>query len=1086
MASNTVFKTARSSGFHDNDPLAELTRIMGYDARNQPQTSADLDFGIDLEQELLGELESDAFASSAPAYDAPAADVVTGDLDADLDDAFAELFEGDGARAEAPPAVEDYSRPATPTVDSDADLTEARFDETDFYPAFEDEAAGLDNSFDAAPGVAYGAAGEPSYDVQTNVAYDSPDVTYENDAPAFAAAPSAELSLEDELTALLGGSGPAADSDAAWRETQEARFEAPFAPTLDDWNPRDEDEWADGSDHSNLEAASLMEDVDIAGSVPEFDVPHLDAPSASTEAHISHEASASPESYLPSAPASDYVGSDYVDGAGADDLESAIAVFADDEPWASDASGPVGDYASVDEGADYGEDLLSHGNGQGPMTDAAMAAVPAFAPDDVWAADSIDGKLDTLETVGLEASAPDDESYASTEAAWEPELPSADFDAAEVYAAEAAFDPVEPDTAEGTVAEETDMDPFAALAALAAAPPVLKAFSRTNPTAVQSNWDRAIARGNEAPAPVASAAPAHDTPALHLSSPVVSMPARPGYSPANVAFEEPILGGPAGATESVGAPDVDETLGDDDFSELVDALENDHFAPEIDTVDVPDQAVALADELDIPELIQDEPQPRAPYDDLESEFADAFSQLSMSDPAAEWRQPDTADAADEDALDSDYHSELKRLGQAEDDQATHGVAAGITAAGAARSYRGSDIAYDDTSPIDDEAYGAADPFAVTPAYDDSPAEEPVRPARNRGLMVAAIVAGVAIAGGIGAFALSFGGAEGDSGPVLVRADPAPVKVKPETPGGVVVPNQDGKVYDQVAGQPAGAPTQEKLITGAEEPIVSAPVASAPSEGDPLPGVVIPTVKAEDRVMPDDSMMPIAQDAEIVAVAPRKVRTMIVRPDGTLVAREDPAPTASTSAATPLVAAAQPVAALQSATDMPAPVQVPTMAVLPPVAAEPEAAAAAPAPQPVSTPEPVAAAPVAAAPQPVPEARTAEPTAAIPAPAPRPAAAPVEVASAPAASAPAAAAAGGDLWNVQIASQPTREGAQASYEDLARRYGDVLGGKGVNIVQATIPNKGTFWRVRVPAASKSDANILCAKLKTAGGSCFVSK
>lgn len=104
------------------------------------------------------------------------------------------------------------------------------------------------------------------------------------------------------------------------------------------------------------------------------------------------------------------------------------------------------------------------------------------------------------------------------------------------------------------------------------------------------------------------------------------------------------------------------------------------------------------------------------------------------------------------------------------------------------------------------------------------------------------------------------------------------------------------------------------------------------------------------------------------------------------------------------------------------------------------------------------------------------------PAPQPVAPSVQEASAPAATAPAAAS----LWTVQIASQPTREGAQSSYEDLARRYGSVLGGKGVNIIQAEVAGKGTMWRVRVPAASKNDANILCAKLKTAGGSCFVTQ
>ena len=90
--------------------------------------------------------------------------------------------------------------------------------------------------------------------------------------------------------------------------------------------------------------------------------------------------------------------------------------------------------------------------------------------------------------------------------------------------------------------------------------------------------------------------------------------------------------------------------------------------------------------------------------------------------------------------------------------------------------------------------------------------------RAAGLLIAAVVGAVAIAGGIGAFALSFGGKAGSDAPVIVKADNAPIKVRPENPGGTVVPNQDNKVYDAVEGHEAGEPVQEKLVTNIEEPV----------------------------------------------------------------------------------------------------------------------------------------------------------------------------------------------------------------------------------------------------------------------------
>ncbi|RVC28374.1 SPOR domain-containing protein, partial [Mesorhizobium sp. M7A.F.Ca.CA.004.04.2.1] len=88
--------------------------------------------------------------------------------------------------------------------------------------------------------------------------------------------------------------------------------------------------------------------------------------------------------------------------------------------------------------------------------------------------------------------------------------------------------------------------------------------------------------------------------------------------------------------------------------------------------------------------------------------------------------------------------------------------------------------------------------------------------------------------------------------------------------------------------------------------------------------------------------------------------------------------------------------------------------------------------------------------------------------------------------PASTAAGGGSWSMQIASQPTVESAQSSYQDLQRRYGSVLAGRTANIVKAEIAGKGTFYRVRVPAQSRNDAINLCTSYKAAGGNCFVSR
>ena len=191
---------------------------------------------------------------------------------------------------------------------------------------------------------------------------------------------------------------------------------------------------------------------------------------------------------------------------------------------------------------------------------------------------------------------------------------------------------------------------------------------------------------------------------------------------------------------------------------------------------------------------------------------------------------------------------------------------------------------------------ADDDFGYDPDLDDALAvpgmahahgEE--RPQR-RGLMVAAIVGGVALIGAIGAFALSSGGDDGAETVAIVKADDGPVKVKPENPGGTTVPNQDSKVYETVAGEGTTTdPQQQTLVTTAEEP--------ADIEDDP-----VVAAKSEDRIEQILQETENQSDAQLAAVAPRKVRTMVVRPDGTLVPREE-TEAASDNLATDSVASA---------------------------------------------------------------------------------------------------------------------------------------------------------------------------------------
>lgn len=510
-----------------------------------------------------------------------------------------------------------------------------------------------------------------------------------------------------------------------------------------------------------------------------------------------------------------------------------------------------------------------------------------------------------------------------------------------------------------------------------------------------------------------------------------------------------------------------------------------------------DETVEIVTDIDVPELVHDEPQPFEPdYEtEIEREFADI---IDRNETGLDDRPVDAGGAA---------------FGSTEDWSR------------AVTTSRGHEVS-DEYIALERELGAGVDQTGFAPAGTpghagdgrggggDVPEDMSARHERTdngaRGPVLAVAVLGLALLAGVAAFGwsmLSGDETTADGGPRIIRADKDPVKVLPENPGGVTVPNQDKAVYDRVAGGDGASPGQPALVNSAEEPVDVVQRTLDP-EILPLEGRSDFAVKSEERLAADGGAEETtANEAPPPVVSPRKVRTMIVKPDGSIVAREVSAPEVSAPEAAPqtLVAAAPETTPVAEAAQTPETVEQQPSAET--AASEPEqpsgtdvaATEGTVAPVRVVRTQPIR--PVTNAP--VPQGRPADqpvnvvgtvsqggrvgaaPAApAVPAAPAAPAAAePVAVASAPAAAAPAANPGG---YYVQIASQPTAEGAQASWRTLSSRYSSVLGGLGVDIQRADIPGKGVFHRVRVPAGTRDQANALCSRYKAAGGSCFVSR
>lgn len=78
------------------------------------------------------------------------------------------------------------------------------------------------------------------------------------------------------------------------------------------------------------------------------------------------------------------------------------------------------------------------------------------------------------------------------------------------------------------------------------------------------------------------------------------------------------------------------------------------------------------------------------------------------------------------------------------------------------------------------------------------------------------------------------------------------------------------------------------------------------------------------------------------------------------------------------------------------------------------------------------------------------------------------------------------WGVQVAGNFSKELALASFARVRERFASELGEARPMIIGTQLRNRGTtaFYRVRVPADSRTAADTLCNRIRSAGGACVV--
>lgn len=331
--------------------------------------------------------------------------------------------------------------------------------------------------------------------------------------------------------------------------------------------------------------------------------------------------------------------------------------------------------------------------------------------------------------------------------------------------------------------------------------------------------------------------------------------------------------------------------------------------------------------------------------------------------------------------------------------------------------------YDDTY---DPAFGDE---GYMPPHGEEVYDNESRRRRGRTALIAvAALVGLGVVATAGVFTFRMVGGSDSSSTAetapVIKADTSPSKVAGPAPSGQ---GGDGQKlsYDRVGGQPG----QERVVPREEQPVD--PTAAAAANA----AAAAQNASANGQNSPTD---------------PKKVRTVAVRADGSIV----PASANGATAQAQRAVASGTVPTAYAPTQNPVPTGIP-------------------APRTVTTTPttgqgvPVAAAPVAA-----------------PAVPPAPSAAPAP--SAQAAVSPPATSSSGN-YVVQVSSQKSEADAMGSWKVLQGRYPQLLGSYNATVRRADLGERGIYYRAQVgPFASRDEATNLCNALQAQGGTCIVTR
>jgi hypothetical protein len=357
------------------------------------------------------------------------------------------------------------------------------------------------------------------------------------------------------------------------------------------------------------------------------------------------------------------------------------------------------------------------------------------------------------------------------------------------------------------------------------------------------------------------------------------------------------------------------------------------------------------------------------------------------------------------------------------------------------------------------------------------AQAPAGRARGWYLKTAGLaVVGVVLFGG--AAAMKLGVAPGvTKAPPFIAAAEGPTKIQPPNDSTVQSAGDAGALL--MKDSATSAPV--KVVSNDEQPVDLHAQAPSPAAATPAPTqaatAASPTPTDSSPVAPSTDTPIVAPGEATATVAPlfpdaKPVKTVSVRPDGTLISSDASAPASPPSAKTATRVADNSSAGSPPSDAAPQPatpkLDLPTKLSPKSSARVAKTDTTAPADATETTPKPPAAA--------KPATRSVK----------APPAAGDQVADAAASDAPAASekSAGGG-WVVQLSAPRTETDAQSEIRRLKNKYADTLGGADIGIHKAEIKGE-TIYRVRASGYSKADAAALCAKLKGAGGDCFITR